>query len=496
MLWLFSEMGNPMMAETKNAEQVPAGGQAAKGDSFGLSRICQIHLEFSARNWEAMQNTRQTEFGGFPGEPRRLNATAQKKDAENDAHQSGFMEFPWVKADLSEGGRTFKNVGIRYKGNFTYMFSMRQLKRSLKIELDHYGKDAPKFYGLRKFNLHAGVMDPTKVREALSYAFFRAAKVAAPRTAFAEVTLTVPGKYEREYVGLFTLTEQVDKPFLKDRFGSDQGLLMKPLLRGPDYLGETVQPYKDRYRPHREPTPDELRRLIEFAKLVNQSPDEQFRKDIDAYLDVDAFLRFIAVNALVVNLDSPFAMPQNYYLYLNPANHKFVFFPWDLDLAMAAWPMGGPPDKQMDLSLLHPHVGEHRLIDRLLAMPEVKERYLGVIKELAVTSFSKHELLRGIDAIEQTTQAPIAQEAEAMAARNEGRGGFRLGRPGGGMGAPDPRTFVEKRTESVAAQLAGRSKGYTPGNMMPPGFGGPGNRGEPPNFRPPGRPPEAPPSPR
>ena len=40
------------------------------------------------------------------------------------------------------------------------------------------------------------LMDPTRGREALAYAVFRAAGVPAPRTAFAEVTLTVPGKYD------------------------------------------------------------------------------------------------------------------------------------------------------------------------------------------------------------------------------------------------------------------------------------------------------------
>jgi hypothetical protein len=38
----------------------------------------------------------------------------------------------------------------------------------------------------------------------------------------------------------------------------------------------------------------------------------------------------------------------------------------------------------------------------------------------------------------------------------------------GGMRAPDPRTFVIKRTESVQAQLAGKSSGYVPVSPMTP----------------------------
>src|SRR5262249_20419541 len=58
----------------------------------------------------------------------------------------------------------------------------------------------------------------------------------------------------------------------------------------------------------------------------------------------------------------------------------------------------------------------------------------------------------------------------ATDARKEPAGGF--GPPGGAAPqAPDLKTFVEKRTASVAAQLAAKSKGYVPAGF---GFGGPG----------------------
>jgi hypothetical protein len=249
-------------------------------------------------------------------------------------------------------------------------------------------------------------------------------------------------------------------------------------------LGERWEEYDRRYRPHREPTSEEIRRVIEFAKLVNNADDEQFRRRIGSDLDIDAFLRFLAANALVVNLDSPLAMPHNYYIYLDARTGKFIFFPWDLDLGLAAWPMGGPLEQQMNLSLLHPHVGEHRLIDRLLAIPSVKEQYLKLLGELAAGSFSKATLLEAVVAIEQATKDPLARETDAAVARNERGAGSGVGLPGGGMHAPDPRTFVEKRTESVQAQLAGRSSGYIPVAAFgppgrPPGPGGPPRPGMP-----------------
>ena len=72
----------------------------------------------------------------------------------------------------------------------------------------------------------------------------------------------MPGKYEQEYLGLYTVIEQVDKTFLKDRFQNSKGLLMKPEgLRGFEYLGEDWERYKAQYRPKHEPSKKEARRI-------------------------------------------------------------------------------------------------------------------------------------------------------------------------------------------------------------------------------------------
>src|SRR5262249_23143481 len=128
--------------------------------------------------------------------------------------------------------------------------------------------------------------------------------VPAPRTLFAEVTLTVPGKYNKEYLGLYAVVESVDRRFLKDHFGTDQGLIMKPFqVRSVDYFGGDWDRYKGLYRPQSEPTGDQTRRVIEFARLVNRASSAEFQKQIDSYLEVDAFLRFLAANALTSNLE-------------------------------------------------------------------------------------------------------------------------------------------------------------------------------------------------
>ncbi len=73
-------------------------------------------------------------------------------------------------------------------------------------------------------------------------------------------------------------------------------------------------------------------------------------------------------------------------------------------------------------------------------------------------------------AIEGVTKAILEREEAARAERAEPPVGFG---PPGAPSAPDLRTFAEKRTASIADQLAGKKDGYRPRfNFGPPG----GNR--------------------
>lgn len=452
----------------------PALGDVKSADPlFGMTKVHAFHLE--------MQPAPGMKFPGFP-----MKQPAKDAKTPSDVHKSAGAfgtEFPWVKADLNAAGKQLKNVGIRYKGNFTYVASSQMLRRPLKIDLDHYDADAPRLHGQRKLNLSNGVTDAARTRETLAFAFYRAAGIPASRTAYVELTLSVPGKYDKEFVGLYTLVEQIDKTFLKAHFKSAKGLLLKPenLRGGLEYLGEDWAAYDAKYRPKYEGTKEQQKRLIAFTRLIHKADSAEFNRDVGKYLDVDAFVRFIAADAIMANLDSYLGFGHNFYLYLRPDTNQFTFMPWDLDLSMGMWPVGGPPERQLDLSLEHPHIGQNKLLDRIFSIKEVKDRYVSVLKELSQTSFTKEKLLKDLDAIEKATKEPLARERAAMAARMEGVGKG----PFAGIVGPGPgmRTFIDKRTESVLAQLDGKRKGYVPAGM---GFGPPGGgfKGPPGGFGP------------
>lgn len=437
---------------------------------FRMDRVWRIHLDIPAEEWEAIQPVGQT--SGFFGPVVRANPEPANRPVRLDRHSSAFgLEFPWGTGTFTTEGVSYR-VGIRFKGNSAYSAAGRGPKRPFKIDFDRVDPNGH-FHGLKALNLNNNAIDSTQLREALAYAVFRAARVPASRTAFAEVTLTVPGRYDREYLGLYTLIEEVDKVFLKERFGKGQGLLLKPEVRireltrrepiaGIDDLGDEWPRYAAHYNPKNNPTAAQRERLMAFAQLVGSANDSEFAGKIDEFLDIDGFLRYLAVNAFLVNLDSYFALGHNYYIYLNPQTNRFTFIPWDLNLAFAGIVMGGSVDQLLDLSMVHPHWDENKLIDRLLAIPERRAAYLAIVRELIHEAVPQQRLEQWITDLRKETDG-IREREKAAAAKRKDSSVFPML-----TFAPTLEKFIEKRYASVTTQLNGQTSGYVPKNLMRP----------------------------
>lgn len=434
---------------------------AAEDPVFGTTVVHAIHVTIAAKDFQSMDPPPVNLFAPRPKVMEGLPPPGSPDSGAGNMH----YEFTMVPAAITIDGEKFPKVGVRYKGSGTYLMSQLNAKRSLKIDFDEYDSKLS-YHDLSKINLNSGVLDPTKSREVLGYLVYRAIDLPAPQTAFADVSITVPGKYTNEYLGIYTLVEQIDKSFLKRHFGSGKGLLLKPEgIRGLPYLGETRAAVEKAYNPKSGGDDADWKRLIELTRLVNRAPEAEFQRDIRKYLDVDNATRFLAATAVLASLDSFIGLGHNYYLYLSPKTNTFSFLPWDLDLAFGGFMMFGTPDQQASFSIDHPHMGENKLIDRLFAMPDVKRMYRDHVKRLHSELLASGKLAADAKAIELVLQERIAREKSAAKARKEE---FASNHPL----APKPfpiADFIQKRTDSVGAQLAGRTSGIVPGaNFAPP----------------------------
>ena len=492
----------------------PGSGNPATGSAdsfFGNTNLYTFHLTIAADQWAIMEELDQfkpnamrgpgpggnNEPGGFrPG---------QRQGGGGNGPGGGMMglEFKKGTAALEFQGQSCGAIRVRFKGNSSFNFARNSLKHSLKLDFNDLEKGRT-FFGLTKLNLNNNAMDPSQLREALAYDIFRAGGVPAGRTAFAKVFITVPGQYNKAYAGLYTVVEQVDERFLKSRFGTKQGMLLKPeRLPGLPYFGDDWATYTNRVQAKTEVSTNDSRRFIEFTKWLNRADDAQFQASVGDYVEVDEFLRFVALQGLLANMDSPLMTGHNYYLYLRPKTRKFVWLPWDLNEAFGGFNRAGSPSEQADLSLDHPFTGVNRFAERLLQTPGLKVRYHEIVRGLLATNFNAARLFPVIDAMAATIRPALADDRmvslpqfdaslstlsqpETPAEDNGGRRDFRPG----GMGGPRRnrmalKAFINQRVESVRRQLEGKSDGYTPREIRPGQNGGGGFR--------PGGPPMGPP---
>ncbi len=409
------------------------------------------------------------------------------------------IDFQYVPASLQFEGKTYENIALRFKGNSSYRSSSRNLKRPFKIDFNKYVK-GQKFHGLTRLVLNNNTFDAAQLRETLAYEMFRETGVAAPRTALARVYLTVPGEFNRPFLGLYTVVEPVDERFLTDRFGAKDGLLLKPTVpQGLTYFGDSWQAYKGPYTPKTEVSDADARWFIAMTRSLDSSSDSNFQVEIEKYFDVDQFLRFLAVQTATANLDSLLSMGHNHYLCRNPKSGKLNWIPWDLNEAFGRFRMVGSEEQQIDLSIDHPYVGENRLIQRLLAIPEYRTNYHDHLERLAAL-FASGKLQKQIEtaapviraalngdpevtvaAFERSAFGPNSQQnADTKPANRDAGTSGSQDRPafdGGGRGfrpdnGPSLTAWIERRASSLSEQLQGKRDGYVPERRMRgPGFG-------------------------
>jgi len=463
---------------------------------FGRDTVHSFSIAFTPENWEKLLPLAKGR-GPRPPFPPPMGET----------------EFEYVRATVGFGDETYRDVGIRYKGHSSFGGARYDpLRKPYKMDFDRFveGQD---FHGFKKLNFSTAFKDPSLLREKLAYDLFEKAGVPAPRACFAKLFVTVPGKWDNEYAGLYTVVEQVAGVFLKDRFGGSKGLLVKvETSEDLPYRGDYWSLYKRDFELKKGKKKDTAA-LIEFLKFIHESPDDRFAAEIEKRFDVEGFLRQLAVNVLLSNLDSYLGTGHNFYIYHNPETGRFVFIPWDLNEAFGNFAMGSPQE-MMDLDIYRPFAGKRVLVERILAIEKYRERYRRILTDLIAGPFDPDTLCAEIDRLHSLIRdAALAdkrkpysnEDFERSLTENIGGGG------GPGKGAPPEsvaialKPFVRKRVQSVKEQLAGKRRGYMiKRKWRPPGppprgrrpFGPPPEGGFPPGPPPGGDFPPGPPPPK
>ena len=233
---------------------------------------------------------------------------------------------------------TVQTVGVRYKGNSSSGPDSPH-KRSWLIAFSEF-KKGQRFLGLQHVALDNGIQFGSLFSERLITDVLQGLGVKASRCNYARVYLN--GKY----AGIFVNVERIDRPFLKQSFGTDQGILLKVDEGGPGadlrYLGDNPSLYQKAFEVHSGKKSEAFRELMEFIRAVHTPKSN--REELGRILDLEAFVKTTAVMLFAGAFDQYTGWgPHNYYLYRNPTDLRWTYIPWDLDVGFADNAFGRVP---------------------------------------------------------------------------------------------------------------------------------------------------------
>jgi len=410
-----------------------------------ISHVADVHLTFTADAWRTLtpvpSDTSNSRSDGFLGPEGKRNGISAMNG----------LDFEYVHAAMELDGKRFADVGVRYKGNGTYRTGRQASKVSLKVDLNKYVK-GQKFDGLSTINLHNTITDASWMNEALAYRLYRDAGVPAPRTGYARVFVTVPGKYTRQYLGLYTLVENVDAHFAADRFHAEGGAIFKPVTEQPfDDLGSSWARYNQTYDPKTDLTLGDQQRIIDFCKLVTHASDADFTARIGEFLDIPAFATYAAVLVWLQNPDSILQQGQNYYVYLHPSTRRLAFIPWDQDHSFGSFPF--PVGNASDF--FHPWVQNIRFLQRIFRVDAFKTAYIAELKRLSESVFRPSRFAEQVDQLAPMLRPLVAEDPlrERLALFDLAVSGRVFNRPLYGGRTTPIKPFAEQRTADLLAVL-------------------------------------------
>ena len=293
-----------------------------------------------------------------------------------------------VPATMTVDGRTYKDVGVHFRGSSSFMMVPEGLKRSLNISMD-YVVEGQDLGGYQTLNLLNANNDPTFLRAVL-YTEISRRYLPTPKMNYMRVVIN------GESWGIYLNSQQFNGDLIKEHFPDSKGARWKVPGRpngrgGLEYLGDDVARYRPLYEIKTKDDAQSWQALIRLCKVLNETPADKLEAALAPLLDVDVALRFLAVEVALVNSDGYWTRASDYSLYLDPAG-RFHVIPYDVNEALGGGGGGRGGNAQLDPLVALNDPGKP-LRSKLLAVPALRQKYLGYVRDIATRWLDWNALL-------------------------------------------------------------------------------------------------------
>ncbi|MBC8384001.1 MAG: CotH kinase family protein, partial [Candidatus Cloacimonetes bacterium] len=268
----------------------------------------------------------------------------------------------------------FENIGVRYKGNSSFVHSSNTPKKPFKFRFDKYVSNQL-LCGVSKLNFSNCIKDPSFVREKIAYEII-GKYVPSPRTAYSEIYIN------DELIGLYVQVEQIDEYFLDRNFNESSGNLFKAHDDGStmQYYGSEQTLYESEFDLKTNENANDWSDLVMLLDNLNNSSDEDFYSVMEQYLDFDSCARNLAFNMVLSHFDSYTGSGRNFYLYHENSSDRFLFLPWDLNESFGAYSNNWDVFTQDILNISN--LSQRPLNKRFLENETLSELYKNYIVEM------------------------------------------------------------------------------------------------------------------
>lgn len=308
-----------------------------------------------------------------------------------------------VPCVFSFDNETVDEAGIRQKGGLNSITDIEIIqngsfkpKPSFSVRLDEFDENGD-IHGLRKLVLNSAVQDPSFFHQHFGADMAQKAGLPAARTAHGIVTVN------GVTFGLYVVTESIDNEFLGRAFGAenDQGNLYEG--RNADFTDWAAVELKDE---DDERSRDDLKAL---ADIVLAAQPSEVRSAVGARMDLDKFITAFAFETAINHFDGFAFNRNNYYLYNNPADDRFVFIPHGMDRIVVL-----PPDEDADKDTLLDDP-EALLPQLILQDPSLKAAFLAELSRITNDLWDLPSIFAEVDRV-----AAVVGSAKVNGVRGEG----------------------------------------------------------------------------
>ncbi|HVK59821.1 MAG TPA: CotH kinase family protein [Candidatus Kapabacteria bacterium] len=288
-------------------------------------------------------------------------------------------------------------AGARYKGNTS--FDLGGAKKSVNLEIDFRDPEA-RLMGHKTVNLNNAAGDETIMREAI-YFNTMAQYAPSPEGAMAKLVIN------NTNWGVYSFVSQENNDLIKKYFPSDNGDRWRtPNNPNPSattafgYLGATTNLYRQHYDLRSNNSTNAWDRLLNAIIVLNQTPADIYRDKVEEAFAVDSWLWFLAIENVFADDDSYWNKGSDYSFYYEVESGRIHPLQHDGNEAFVVQDVSLSP-VQGSLLTTRP------LLYKLLAVPELRQRYLAHMRTVIAEQFHPSIMTRTIDHYHRLSVAEI-----------------------------------------------------------------------------------------